>query len=252
MYRQMRDEVARQPSRRQALSDDGRSCWAAGNCRRPCGRNCRRRDSATEILAADGPGSGAGSNDERDRRAAAAADHLPATRRRKLAIRNSTGTAMRRSGCTVCRRPTRGSALHFLAPAPLRLPDFDAVSPFGADKTRTLLISQIVPADAASRERFVDSLARSMRRLMIDGGWLLPLGQEAALAPLAKVFRRLPAEPFETVPPAATRSEQPQELVVRTLCQGRQDIFLCGESDALAAGGADSVCPARRHAADAV
>jgi hypothetical protein len=118
-------------------------------------------------------------------------------------------------------RAAHGGTLHFLLPAPLRLPDFDAASPFGPDKTRTLLISQIVPADAANRERFVESLARLDATLMMDGGWLLPLGQESALAPLAKVYRRLPAESFQTVP----RNEQPQELIVRTLAKGDKTYF---------------------------
>jgi len=64
-------------------------------------------------------------------------------------------------------------------------------------------------------------LARLDATLMIDGGWLLPLGQEAALAPLAKVYRRLPTEPFETAPQAG----QSQELVVRTLQKGEKTYF---------------------------
>jgi hypothetical protein len=48
---------------------------------------------------------------------------------------------------------------------------------------------------------------------LIDGGWLLPQGQESALSPLVKVFRRLPAEAFQTV----KLSDQPRELIVRTL-----------------------------------
>ena len=62
-----------------------------------------------------------------------------------------------------------------------------------------MLLSQIVPADVAQRERFVTSLAALDAPLVIDGGWLLPQGQDSALAPLIKVFRRLPADRFETV-----------------------------------------------------
>jgi hypothetical protein len=118
-------------------------------------------------------------------------------------------------------RAARGTAQHFLVPAPLRLPDFDAASPFGSEKTRTLLISQIVPTDAAYRERFIESLVRLDATTMIDGGWLLPLGQEAALAPLAKVYRRLPAEPFETAP----RGDRSLDIVVRTLVKGDKTYF---------------------------
>src|SRR5262249_60334363 len=118
-------------------------------------------------------------------------------------------------------RVAHGTTMHFLVPAPLRLPDFDAASPFGSDKTRTLLISQIVPADATYRERFIESIARLDATAMIDGGWLLPLGQEAALAPLAKGYRRLPAASFETVP----RGERPLDIVARTHVKGDKTYF---------------------------
>jgi hypothetical protein len=118
----------------------------------------------------------------------------------------------------------RATALHFLEPAPLRLPDFDAVSPFGPAKTHTWLVAQIPPAGSAYRERFARSLARLDAPLIIDGGWMLPLGQEAELAPLAKTFRRLPAEAFAPVKPA-THSDHDCEVVVRTLQHGGKTTF---------------------------
>lgn len=118
-------------------------------------------------------------------------------------------------------RQGQAVALNFLPPAPLRLAEFDAVSPFGPDKTRMLLISQLQPADVAARERLVSSIARLDCPLVIDGGWLLPLGQQSSLAPLVKVFRRLPAEPFETV----TQANLPQEIVVRTLAKTDRTYF---------------------------
>ena len=51
-------------------------------------------------------------------------------------------------------------------------------SPFGTNKTRLLLISQIQPTDAECRRRFVQSLAQLDAPLMIDGGWMLPLGRK--------------------------------------------------------------------------
>jgi hypothetical protein len=119
------------------------------------------------------------------------------------------------------RRHEPSAALHFLAPAPRRLADFDAQNPFGAGKSRTVLISQLTPSDAAQRARFAQSLAAADTGLILDGGWMLPLGQEAALAPWLKVFRRLPAEPFAT----PKREGQPQELVVRTLTRGARSWF---------------------------
>jgi hypothetical protein len=128
------------------------------------------------------------------------------------------------------RRQGRGTALNTLEPASLPLPNFDAVSPLGADKTRTLLLPAIVPADAQQRKRFVQSLATLDAPLLFDGGWLLPLGQEAALAPLVQVFRRLPAEAFVTTRPAEAL-RRPPELVVRTLSKrGRTYLYVLNTS----------------------
>jgi hypothetical protein len=60
--------------------------------------------------------------------------------------------------------PVPHDPLQFLLPAPQRLPDFDVVSPFGSEKTRTLLISQIVPADAQQR-----AVVRHQRRQGVAG-----------------------------------------------------------------------------------
>src|SRR5256885_16135520 len=67
----------------------------------------------------------------------------------------------------------------------------------------------------------METLAGFAAPAMIGGGGLLRWGKEAALAPLAKVYRRLPAEPFETAP----RRDQPQEIVVRTLSKGDKTYF---------------------------
>lgn len=124
----------------------------------------------------------------------------------------------------------RTTAFHFLEPAPLRLPEFDAVSPFGPDKTHTWLVAQLAPAGAAARQRFVHSLAALDAPAIIDGGWLLPLGQEAELAPLAKVFRRLPAEAFSTARPNAAK-ELTSGVVVR-LHKGSGKTFFYAVNDA--------------------
>jgi hypothetical protein len=119
---------------------------------------------------------------------------------------------------------TPRAALNLLEPAPLRLPDFDAVSPFGPAKTHTWLVSQIPPGGDAYRERFARSLARLDASVICDGGWLLPLGQEAELRPLAEVYRRLPAEPFSDVRPKVGGGAA-SEVAVRTLQRGGKTIF---------------------------
>jgi hypothetical protein len=86
-------------------------------------------------------------------------------------------------------------------PQKLRLSSFDAKSPFGRDKTYAWLLAQLSPAGTWNRQRFVTSLTRpDLDSLAIfDGGWLLPMGQEGSLASLVAAYRRLPAEPFETL-----------------------------------------------------
>lgn len=121
-------------------------------------------------------------------------------------------------------QPASRAALHSLEPAPLRLPEFDAVSPFGPARTQTWLVAQIPPAGNSYRERFIRSLAQHDAALLVDGGWLLPLGQEAELAPLAKVFRRLPVDAFTAVPPKSPDGQTP-EVVVRSLHRGGRTIF---------------------------
>jgi hypothetical protein len=111
------------------------------------------------------------------------------------------------------------AALFYHEPQKARLAGFDAESPFGADKTYTWLVSEMSPAGDRNRRRFVHALAVEDAKEMFDGGWLLPLGQEAALREVASVYRQLPAERFETLP------GEFQPLVIRTLSHGGQTYF---------------------------
>ncbi len=115
------------------------------------------------------------------------------------------------------------AALHVHEPASLELPSFDRVSPFGKDKTFTWLLAQISPAGAANRERLAHSIALHDAPLLIDGGALLSLGQEEALAPLVKVFRRLPAEAFVTA--EGKTDATGRGITVRTLSRGTKTWF---------------------------
>jgi hypothetical protein len=108
--------------------------------------------------------------------------------------------------------------------APLALPSFDRVSPFGAEHTRLWLVPELVPSGDQNRERFVHAIATSDTRLLIDGGWMLPLGQEEALSSLIKIFRRLPDEPFQTVQPPSEAAD-PSPAVVRTLVRRNKTYF---------------------------
>lgn len=111
-----------------------------------------------------------------------------------------------------------------IEPASLALPSFDQVSPFGAEQTRLWLVPQLVRSDEMHRERFVHAISTNDTRLLIDGGWMVPLGQEEAMSSLRKVFRRLPDEPFQTAQPRNGIGSQ-QPVVVRTLTRRGKTYF---------------------------
>ena len=89
------------------------------------------------------------------------------------------------------------AALFFHEPQQLRVPTFDAKSPFKG--AQTLLVGQPSPSGSLNRQRFIHALATLDSSAMIDGGWLLPLGEEESLAELVATYRELPAAHFETI-----------------------------------------------------
>ncbi len=116
-------------------------------------------------------------------------------------------------------------SLFYHEPQRARLASFDAKSPFGKDKTYTWLVSEFSPAQQDNRRRFVHSLATLDSSEMFDGGWLLPLGQEPALADLMAVYRRLPAARFETI------ADCPLPCTARTLrTERRTYVYVTNDS----------------------
>jgi len=117
-----------------------------------------------------------------------------------------------------------GGSLLFHEAMTLPLPTFDAVSPFGKDRTRTWLASHIPPNGIHNRARFIHSIATLDSQVLVEGGWLLPLGQEAAVQRQLAAYRMLPAAAFKTIAPN-TESAQAAPLVVRTRTQGERTYF---------------------------
>ncbi len=66
-------------------------------------------------------------------------------------------------------------------------------------KSVVRLVSQLSPAGARNRQRFAHALAVDDAQWIVEGGWMLPLGQEDELRELVAVFRQLPSGPFETL-----------------------------------------------------
>ncbi len=120
--------------------------------------------------------------------------------------------------------PDGGATMIFHEPLPLKLPSFDAVSPFGPEKTKTWLVPQFSSVAGASRQALIHSLAALDSRTIFDGGWMQTLGQEADLEPVVQVYRRLPAEPFRNVEPKAAESRT-QPVLLRTLVVGGRTFF---------------------------
>ncbi len=78
-----------------------------------------------------------------------------------------------------------------------RVESFDRKSPF--KPAGMLLVSEPSPSGQQNRRRFVHSVATLDAQVMLDGGSLLPMGQEASIRELAAAYRGLPAIRFQTI-----------------------------------------------------
>ncbi len=102
--------------------------------------------------------------------------------------------------------PLSGS-LFFHPPREVRIESFDRKSPF--QPCYAQLFSQPVPSGWQNRRRFVHSIATLDSRVLVDGGWMLPLGQEDSMREVVAAYRRLPAIEYRRVGDRhrATRSQ---------------------------------------------
>lgn len=98
-------------------------------------------------------------------------------------------------------------------PQPLSLPAFDSRFPLRGGQTR--LLTQAAAAGAEASRPLVHSLTTLDAQLVVDGGVMLSLGQDAAQRDAVRVFRQLPAAAFNSVTP------EPQPAAVRTHTDAR-------------------------------
>ncbi len=92
---------------------------------------------------------------------------------------------------------------------------------------------QLAPAGPAARRRFVQGIRDADSQLLVDGGRILPTGQETEIAKLNRVFGQLPAVAFEDVSAVSGDSEagatevEPEALpvVVRQATVAGQSYF---------------------------
>ena len=125
--------------------------------------------------------------------------------------------------------PLPGS-LFFHPPQEVRVPSLDRKSPFRP--CFAWLVTQPVPSAAENRRRFVHSLAVMDSQALVDGGWLLPLGQEEALRELAAAYRRLPAVRFATLSEGARTAAPPGPVTFRWARVGQAGPWLYVVNDA--------------------
>jgi uncharacterized lipoprotein YddW (UPF0748 family) len=121
------------------------------------------------------------------------------------------------------------AGLFYHATRPQRLEAFDAVSPFGSENTYTWLAPHLALHGVENRRRFAHLWAQHDIRTLLEGGWMLPLGQEDSVQPLLDVYRRLPNVPFDDVAPTMGAAAQP--VVVRqALHAGRAWVYAVNDS----------------------
>ncbi len=120
-------------------------------------------------------------------------------------------------------------ALNFHESQPLRVPEFEAVSPFGEAQSRTRFESHFSPTGLHNRSRMTNSLARLDAQVIVEGGAAIPLGQEDSFRNFLNVYRDLPAVPFESV--ASSVSATDATPVVIRQAHDRQGTFVYAVND---------------------
>jgi hypothetical protein len=91
------------------------------------------------------------------------------------------------------------------------------------------LMSQLLPSGRENRRRFLHAMATSDSAVMVDGGWLQPLGQEDGLRSFVDVYRRLPAVRMERAGDSA--ADATQAVTVRFGAhEGRTWVYLVNDA----------------------
>ena len=107
----------------------------------------------------------------------------------------------------------QGSLLHHPALS-AEVKSFEAQAPFAPGVG--WIAAHTPPAAEFNRRRFARHLAAFDSRMLFDGGFMLPLGQEEPLSEMLAVLRSLPGEHFTSV------DEVPQPLTVRVAAANKR------------------------------
>jgi len=116
----------------------------------------------------------------------------------------------------------RGTML-YMPPVPTRVPSFEAVSPWGPDRTQARFYSVAGPSETSdgARLQLIRSLQASDQAGLLVGSWL-PLPTPGALLDWMDQWIQLPASEFRDLPPAVALDAQgeptaPPSLIVRAM-----------------------------------
>ncbi len=114
---------------------------------------------------------------------------------------------------------TRIAAVVHRKPLPAGLPEFDALSPYGADKTRIWMAPHFVPAGDSARAELIHAIAAQDPVILLDGGWNIALGQDHQTRRIFETMSQMPPVPFTTASPAG--DDAGQTVIVRSAIVNR-------------------------------
>ncbi len=100
-----------------------------------------------------------------------------------------------------------------------------AQSPFGIQRSPLMRLQQMSPAASFNRKRFVQSIKDRDARMLVDGGGMITMGQEASIAEMMRVFGQLPDARFTDVISGENPDVNATPLAVRQLQYGDDTYF---------------------------
>lgn len=111
-----------------------------------------------------------------------------------------------------------------------RFAEQQSSSAFQSPKRDVLRLQQLTPASWQNRKRFINSLRNLDSRLLVDGGWLLAMGQETSLVDIIDVYTRLPDLPFDSVMSTNKEMNSGAIAVRQAVTEGRWYFYCLNDS----------------------
>lgn len=113
-------------------------------------------------------------------------------------------------------------AILYQRPAADRLSSFEAIGPFGSERTNLTIVTPPLPSPAALRNRFVASLTGGNSDMFLVGGMLLPRGGEDQQRPLLHLLKTLPKDSSKN----SSALQTSDGIRARTLVEGNGTVCL--------------------------